>query len=258
MAPSGVFESEGLRIHYESFGEGRPLVLVPGWGMDTRSNWIDTGWVEVLKAHRLVISLEPRGHGKSDKPHIEEAYSYSTMSRDVLALLDHLGISKADYMGYSMGAFMGAYLLGHHAERFGAMILGGIGDETEDSANTCFAIADALRASDAKSIASPLGRAYRAFVEANPNNDLEALALAALQMWPEGHSLELGGKGLRRASVPVLIVNGGDDHPYVDSADALAEAMPGARHVRIPNTNHLSALPDPRFKQAVLDFLVRR
>ncbi len=255
VAPSGSVESDGLRIHYESFGVGPPLILVCGWGADTRRNWIDSGWVDALKTDRLVISLEPRGHGLSDKPHDAKAYSYSVMSRDVLALMDQLHIAKADYMGYSMGAFMGAYLLGHHADRFNSMILGGIGDETEESKNACHVIAEALRTPDPAQITNPIGRAYRAYVETDPNRDLESLALSALQMWPEGYPLALGGEGLGRVAIPVLIVNGADDHPYIDTVGNLVEAVPGAKLAVIPRANHLTAVSHPGFKEAVLQFL---
>jgi pimeloyl-ACP methyl ester carboxylesterase len=244
-----------LKIHYESFGAGPPLVLVPGWGSGTR-RWLDTGWIEVLQAKHLVISVEPRGVGKSDKPHDASAYSYSVMSRDVLALLKHLGIQKVDYLGYSMGAFMGAYLLGHHADKFSSMVLGGIGDETDESKNERFVIARALRAPRGARV-DPLGAGYRAYAESDPDNDLEALAVSALQMWPEGYPLELGGDGLRRASIPVLIVNGAND-PYTGSAGALARIIPGARLVTVPGTDHLGTWSDPRFKQEVLEFLDRR
>ena len=257
-AALGFIESDGLRIHYEKFGAGRPLVLVHGWGADTKSNWVDTGWIEALKSDRLVISLDARGHGQSDKPHDRAAYSYSTMSRDVLALMDHLGIAKADYMGYSMGAFMGAYLLGHHGDRFGAMVLGGIGDESEESAALCVTIAEALRAEDSSRITNPIGAAYRAYASANPNNDLEALALSALQMWPEGHPRSLGGPGLGRARNPVLIVNGSEDHPYTDTAGTFARAIPRARVETIPGKDHLGAVSDPLFKKFVTEFLSQR
>jgi pimeloyl-ACP methyl ester carboxylesterase len=176
------------------------------------------------------------------------------MSRDVLALLDHLRIARADYVGYSMGAFMGAYLLGHHADRFNSMILGGIGDETEESKHEAVVIADALRARDPVRITSRLGAAYRAYVAADPDNDLEALALAALQMWPEGYPRQLGGEGLRRVRIPVLIVNGAND-PYSASASALVATIPGARLVTISGTDHGSTLFDPRFRQEALAFL---
>lgn len=257
---SGFCQSDGLKIYYETFtatddDATRPIVLVHGWGADIKRNWIDTGWVEALRSVRRVIALDCRGHGKSDKPHEQKLYSYAAIARDVLAVMDHLKISKADYFGYSMGAFMGAHLLGHNEGRFTSMIMGGIGDETEESKNACVTIAEALRAKDPAEIKNPLGLAYRAFVSADPNNDLESLALSALQMWPEGYPLQIGGAGLGKVKIPVLIANGAADHPYVDSAPKLAAAIPGAEIVTIPDADHLRAVTDPRLKEVVLGFL---
>jgi len=252
---AGFVESDGLQIYYERFGAGPPMILAHGWGGDTKSNWVDTGWVDALKEHRSIISIDIRGHGKSDKPHELDVYSYAGMSRDVLAVMDELGIPKADYMGYSMGAFMGAHLLGHHSERFTSMVLGGIGNETEESAAACVEIAKALRAPDMASIKNPVGVGYRMYAEANPNNDLESLAFSALKMWPEGYPLKLAGPGIGAAKTRVLVVNGEKDHPYVDSADLFVNAISHGRHVKIPGRDHLSAVADPRFKKHVLQFL---
>src|SRR5262245_58732009 len=69
VAASGSFTSDGLAIHYESVGKGRPLVLVHGWGVGAKRNWVDTGFVKALKPVRRVITIDCRGHGRSDKPH---------------------------------------------------------------------------------------------------------------------------------------------------------------------------------------------
>ncbi len=244
----GFAESEGLRIHYRSFGSGPPLVLVHGWGTDLQQNWVETGWVDALCAIRRVIALDCRGHGQSDKPREQAAYGYRAMSRDVLRVMDHLDVAKADYFGYSMGAFMGACLLGHDRQRFTSMVLGGIGDETPKSANACVAIAAGLRAVDPDAIADPIGRAARAFVTANATSDLEALALSAHEMWPEGEPRKLAGEGLSNVDIPVLVVNGAEDHPYVRSDETLVAAIPGARLVRIGGRDHLTVVSDPRFR----------
>ena len=131
--PKGFVESDGLKIYYESEGEGRAIVVVHGWGSSLQGNWVDTGWVEALRPMRRVVALDVRGHGASDKPRDQAVYSYAKMSHDVLAVMDHLGLETADYLGYSMGACMGASLLGQAPARFGKMILGGIGDETDES-----------------------------------------------------------------------------------------------------------------------------
>ena len=255
---TAVQDRRAMRIHHEQRGAGYPIVLVHGWGVDARRNWIDTGWVTALERLRRVVLLDVRGHGRSEKPRVQEAYGYRAMSEDVLQVMDDLDIETADFLGYSMGAFIGAALLGSHAHRFRSMILGGIGDETVESAATSHVIAEALRAEDPAGISDRVGRAYRAFVDADPTSDREALALAALEMWPDGHPVELGGPGLHHADVPVLIVNGSNDHPYVDTAHILVGALRDPNLVIIPGADHLGALTDPQFRSAVLDFLGSR
>lgn len=201
--------------------------------------------------------MDCRGHGQSDKPHNQKVYSYSIMAQDVLHLMDHLNLPKVDLFGYSMGAFMAVHLLGHNRERITSVILGGIGDETEESKDVHF-IADALRAEDPSQITNRLGRIYRDYVDSNPNNDREALALSALQMWPEGYPVQLGGDGLANVDIPVIIINGEDDYPYVKSDKKLADAIPGSQLIRIPNKNHLNVVADQRFKKKVLKFLKRQ
>jgi pimeloyl-ACP methyl ester carboxylesterase len=248
-------ESDGLQIHYECFGAGRPIVLAHGWGSDARHNWLRTGWVDALSAIRRVIALDLRGHGLSAKPHEQAAYGYRAMSRDVLRVMDELEIVRADFLGYSLGSFIGACLLGDAPRRFSAMVLGGIGDETPASSAACTVIAAALRAPRAEDVSDPVGRVYREFVAANPHSDLEALALSALQMWPEGYPLALAGSRLSDVDLPVLVVNGADDLPYVLTDERLVAAIPGARLVRIPGRDHMSVVADPRFRAAVIDFL---
>jgi pimeloyl-ACP methyl ester carboxylesterase len=243
------------RIHFESFGAGRPIMLVHGWGTDLRHHWVATGWVDALRAVRRVIAIDCRGHGRSEKPREQAAYGYRAMSTDVLRVMDELGIETADFLGYSLGAFMGVCLLADDRQRFSSMVLGGIGDETPKSAAACLAIAAGLRAPDPEAISDPIGRAARAYAAANPKNDLEALALSALQMWPEGFPLELAGPALAEVDIPVLVVNGADDQPYVRSDERLVAAIPGARLVRIPGADHASTVAHPLFRETVVEFL---
>ena len=244
-----------MRISYQVWGSGRPIVLVHGWGVDSDQNWVQPGWVDGLRSSRQVVALDVRGHGLSDKPLDPQAYTYAAMSTDVVAVLDHLDIAQADFLGYSMGAFIGAYLLGHAADRLGSVVLGGIGDETDASAAVATTIAAALRAEDPSTIADPVGAAYRSFIDANPRSDREALAVSALTMWPDGYPVRIGGDGLGRVSNRVLIINGGNDLPYVDTAASLVAAVPGATYVIVPGLDHLQAVWDPNYRAAVVEFL---
>lgn len=254
----GFASSDCYQIYYEVHGEGEPLILVHGWSLNIESNWKSTGWIEALSAVRQVIVLDIRGHGNSDKPHEPEAYGYAAMARDIISVMDHLGIAQADLVGYSLGAFSSVHLLGHKQDRFRSVAMIGIGDEDEESLALAPVIAEAMRAEDESTITDPKARLYRVFAQADPRNDLEALAVSALKMWPDSSPLQLGGPGLGNVSIPVLIVNGENDIPYVYTDQNLAAAIPGARLVEIPETDHLGVLYDPRFKDTLLDFLTHQ
>lgn len=249
--------SGDLRIHYEIHGNGPPLVLVHGWAGNIELNWKATGWLDALRPLRQVIAIDIRGHGDSDKPHDAAAYGYATMASDVIAVMDHLGIERADYLGYSLGAFTGAHLMGHEASRFSSFVLMGIGDEDAASLALAPRIAAALRAPNAADVTDADAATYRALVDLDPRNDREALAVAALEMWPQGYPLEVGGPGLAEVAVPVLVLNGAAD-PYAATDDAFAAAIPGAELEEIPGADHLGVVLDPRSKTAVVEFLRAR
>src|SRR5579859_8085541 len=126
------FSSDGVRLHYELAGppRGEPLVLVHGFASDYDLNWVRSGWSGLLAgAGRRVIGLDCRGHGGSEKPHDPAAYALPTMAADALRLLDHLGLARADYLGYSMGARIGLELATRHGGRLGRVVLAAIGLE---------------------------------------------------------------------------------------------------------------------------------
>src|ERR1700752_4618190 len=93
--------NNGVRIHYETIGEGRPLVLHHGTS-GSGADWIDLGFVSALRAGRQLILIDSRGHGQSDKPHDPAAYDLALRVADVVSVLDQLGHQKADFLGYSL------------------------------------------------------------------------------------------------------------------------------------------------------------
>ena len=218
------------------------------------TNWELTGWLDALRPVRQVVAIDIRGHGDSDKPHERAAYGYAAMSGDVTAVMDHLGIERADIVGYSLGAFVGVHLLGHEPARVTSAALLGVGDEDAASLALAPRIADALRATAPADVADPEAGAYRSLVDLDPRNDREALALAALEMWPQGYPVEIGGPGLADVDVPVLVLNGADD-PYAATAPTFAAVLPGATLIEVPGADHLAVLFHAAFKDAVVRFL---
>src|SRR5690349_10160902 len=95
------FNSNGVRIHYYVEGKGEPVLLIHGFAVNAQLQWGLPGIIKDLAKDHRVITLDLRGHGKSDKP--TEVKQYGTeMVEDVVRLLDHLKIKKAHVVGYSM------------------------------------------------------------------------------------------------------------------------------------------------------------
>jgi pimeloyl-ACP methyl ester carboxylesterase len=98
-ARSGFAQVNGIRLHYEVHGSGEPMVLIHG-GLTTIGEM--RGWLEVLATSRQVVAVEMQGHGRTadtDRP-----MKFETLGDDVAALMDHLGIPRADVVGHSFGA----------------------------------------------------------------------------------------------------------------------------------------------------------
>jgi pimeloyl-ACP methyl ester carboxylesterase len=246
------FKHDNVEIAYLDEGAGEPIVLVHGFASNKDVNWVAPGWVETLThAGRRVIALDNRGHGASSKLYDPAAYHSATMAEDVRALLDHLGLARADVMGYSMGARIAAYLTVNHAARVRALILGGLGIRLVDGVGLPDTIADALEARSLAETRDPTGRIFRAFAE-QTQSDLKALAACM-----RGSRQTLSREQVVGIAKPVLVAVGTKD-TVAGSAQALAALIPGARALDIPERDHMLAVGDKVFKQGVLDFLNQR
>lgn len=246
------FDSNGVRINYRDEGDGPAIVLVHGFAASLRNNWVLPGILDMLvQSGRRVVALDCRGHGESAKPHDPEAYADNAMPKDVIALMDHLHIEKADLMGYSMGGVISATLMTTYPDRFRSVILAGIGDALATGGlprERSAAIARAMETDEAGAAQEEeVARNFRTFAE-RTGNDLQALA--AMQKTPRRHAYDPTALG--RVTIPVRIIVGEDDD-LVGRADKLAAAIPTATAVYIPG-NHLTAV-SKRLATAALEFL---
>ena len=250
-----TFLSDDVRLAYLDTGpaEARPIVLVHGFGSNTRVNWVQTGWVDTLTAAGFrVVSIDNRAHGASEGPHDPAVYGTGThMAEDVRRLMDHLGIERADVMGYSMGAWISAHLAVRHPERVKSVIFGGLAYAMVEGLKGQETIAAALEAETDAEVTSAKGRAYRAFAK-QTGSDL--LALAACM---RGSRQPVARADLMALEMPVLIAVGTKDD-VAGSPEDLAAVIPDARVVPIPDRDHMLAVGDRVYKQGVLAFLAER
>jgi pimeloyl-ACP methyl ester carboxylesterase len=123
LAQDQYFDSSGVRIRYIDRGKGDPVVLLHGNG-GSLQGWIDAGIVASLERDYRVIAFDARGHARSGKPHEVSAYGQQ-MGLDAIRLLDHLGLTRAHFVGYSMGASIFGKLVTTHSSRFITLTMGG-------------------------------------------------------------------------------------------------------------------------------------
>jgi pimeloyl-ACP methyl ester carboxylesterase len=246
------FSNDSVDIAYLDEGEGEPIVLVHGFASTKEVNWVNPGWISTLtRAGRRVIALDNRGHGASGKLYDPASYHSAVMAEDVRALLDHLGIARADVMGYSMGARISAFLARAHPERVRSLVLGGLGIRLVDGVGLPESIADALEAPSLADVHDPQGRSFRAFAE-QTKSDLKALAACI-----RGSRQTLSRADCAKLTMPVLVAVGSKDD-VAGSAPALAELLPQGRALEIPGRDHMLAVGDRVFKQGALEFLAQR
>lgn len=107
---TGYAPVNGLKMYYEVHGSGEPVVLLHGAFMTIPSNW--EGWIGELSKTRKVIAVEMQGHGRTAD--IPRELSNEHHADDVAALLEYLGLPRADLIGYSMGGGVAMHVAVRH------------------------------------------------------------------------------------------------------------------------------------------------
>lgn len=247
-----TFSSDGVEIAYLDEGTGDPVLLIHGFASNATVNWVDTGWVRTLtQAGYRAIALDNRGHGRSAKLHDPKDYGGPVMAEDARRLLDHLGLARADVMGYSMGARVTAFLTIGYTERVRSAVLAGLGINMVRGMAGTGPIAHALEAASIDDVTNPTARTFRAFAE-QTKSDLKALA-ACIRSSRDPITAE----ALGTIRVPALVAVGTHD-VIGGSASELAALIPGAEALEITDRDHMKAVGDRVYKEGVLAFMARR
>lgn len=259
MTDIRYFDSAGVSIAYidapphagAAQKQDLPILLIHGFASNISMNWLLPGWVETLRKDGFrVIAFDNRGHGHSAKLYELAQYGAPLMADDALRLLDHLAISRAHVMGYSMGARIAAFLALKYPQRVARLIFGGLGINMVRGMAGTGPIAHALEAPSIDDVTNPTARTFRAFAE-QTQSDLKALA-ACIRSSRE----PLTAEKVAAIASPVLIAVGERD-VIGGSPEALAALIPGAQAFVIPGREHMKAVGDKAYKAAVVDFLNR-
>jgi pimeloyl-ACP methyl ester carboxylesterase len=216
-----------------------------------------------------VIVPDLRGFGASDKPTDPAAYARASMARDVLALFEHLGLESADVLGFSMGSLVVAHMLALRAKQVKSAILSGVagyileGEVFELPANLPMHT-HLPRPLTLRSVAEERARVLDRG-EIIPGNMSTFGVLAARATGADTAVLAAVERGavefvpvepLRKADVPVLVLNGSADFAN-QSVARLLEVFPNTRAGTCDGDHHTTPWY-PSFQEAVVDFFMEQ
>jgi pimeloyl-ACP methyl ester carboxylesterase len=250
----------GAEIYYEIHGDGPPLVLLHG-GVDP-SQTFGAPLAAMAKTHK-VIAIHMRGHGfstDSDAP-----WSAELMADDVAAVLQHLGIGKAGFMGYSLGAAVALQVAIRHPELVEKLVSVSVAHRTNDDypeVREAFRQLPANAAAYGQQLAdSPLGELY-------PDVDWEAVFRKSGEMnEPESDWTE----GIKTIKAPMLLV-------FADADSIRPEHMvefwkllgggqrdagfdgsqrPASQFAILPGTTHYDLIASPLLTEVATAFLTQ-
>ncbi|HEY8556975.1 MAG TPA: alpha/beta hydrolase [Actinomycetes bacterium] len=256
----GFVDRGPVRLHWERFGNGDPtLLLLPTWTIIHARFW--KAQVPYLARHYRVVTYDPRGNGRSDRPATAEAYDDGQYVADALAVLDATGTREAVLVGLSRGGRWAVELAAARPE----LVLGAV---LIDPAfpylapiprRQAFSFDEELDTTEgwAKYNRHYWLREYRdfleffaseAFSETHSTKPIEDMVGWGLETSPETLVLsQLGAQPASRAEVeailcrircPVLVVHGSDDRVRPHAVGAAVAELTGGRLVTVEGGGH--------------------
>jgi pimeloyl-ACP methyl ester carboxylesterase len=257
------FDSNGVRLHYVEAGQGTPVILVHGFGMNLATNWMFPRMFQKLSRRYRVIALDNRGHGKSGKPHDPALYGLE-MVEDIVRLMDHLGIEKAHVVGASMGGFITLKLALTHPERLlsAAPCLAGWAANPEEELKVIYGLSDDLEQGRGVTRLlkwlqvpeKPLPGPVVWFLNLTTClfNDTKAFS-SLMRGMP---ALVATEDEARSNLVPCLAIVGANDHMKV-FAEQMAGVVPNLELLVIPQRDHFTAFASRKVLPALVSFMDR-
>ena len=225
-------DNQGVKIHYQTTGEGAPLVLQHGFNSSIM-DWHEFGYVDKLQDKFLLILVDVRGHGTSDKPHNPKNYTLKILVSDVIAVLDELHIKKANYLGYSLGGWIGFGMAKYASHRLNSLIIGGAQPYGRNFEQVREMLSTGLEAWMA--IVEEWGIYSPEALARLRKNDANAL-LAIIQDRPDISNI------LSSVKIPVLLYAGAEDSQCV-LMEKCAKELSNATLISLPGLDHIEVIP---------------
>jgi 3-oxoadipate enol-lactonase len=261
---------DATRLYYEEAGSGTPILFVHEFAADYAS------WEPQLRyfsrGHRC-IAYSARGYTPSDVP-AGNTFSYENFRDDALAVLDHLGIARAHFVGLSMGAYSSLQVGLHAPDRAISLTLAGIGTGSEPARMAEFRDSTQRNAHDFETKGSvevaqvyakspnriPFGikdpRGFAEFVAALERHDAQGSAHTQRGFQGSRPSVYDFRDALQRMMVPTLVICGDEDDACIQPSIFLKQHIPASGLAMFPKTGHILNLEEPALFNETLERFV--
>jgi len=252
--------SDKVRLYYEEVGSGTPILFVHEFAAD-HTNW-EPQMRYFSRGHRC-IAYAARGYTPSDVPPSPDLYTYKHFYTDALAVLDHLNIQKAHFVGLSMGSYSSLHVALNAPSRMLSMTLAGVGSgsnlehldawrqqcrETADQFEKLGAVEVAKVTREALAripflVKDPRGHAD--FYAALARHDSKGSANTMRSFQGGRPSIYTLTEAIRTVLTPALIICGDEDDACVEPSLFLKKHLPAAGLTFFPKTGHVLNLEEP-------------
>ena len=239
----------GARLALHRMGQGRPLILLHGLFSTAEMNWVKWGTAALLaQAGFECLMPDLRAHGQSAAPHEADAYPADVLALDLVALIQHLGLTDFDLCGFSLGSRTSVRAVVGCGVKPARLVLGGMGLQgLAGWTGRQEFFTDAIDRFGTVKHGDP---AYFA-VQFMKSMKVDRVAVRHLL----GSFADTAPDALNAITMLTAVVCGDEDRDNGDPV-ALTEALPDAVHMVIPGT-HMSCVTKPDLGRAIRDFLAR-
>ncbi|MGJ5142602.1 alpha/beta fold hydrolase [Bradyrhizobium oligotrophicum] len=259
---------DGVRLYFEEAGVGTPLIFLHEFAAD-HTNW-EPQLRYFARRHRC-IAYSARGYTPSDVPAAPDAYSHVHFYTDAIAVLDHLGIDSAHFVGLSMGSYSALQVALNAPDRIRSMVLAGVGsgsslEHLEAFRAQCRATAEQFEtlgsAETAKVTREAPGRipflikdprGHADFYAALARHDARGSANTMRGFQGSRPSIYTMTDAIRRVTTPALIICGDEDDTCIAPSLFLKQHLPASGLTFFPKSGHVLNLEEPALFNASVE-----
>ncbi|WPV67148.1 alpha/beta hydrolase [Chitinophaga sp. LS1] len=251
---SGYAPANGIKVYYEVYGDGKPIVLLHGAYYTIEMNWGEL--IPELAKTRKVIAIELQGHGHT--PFSDRKLSLATLASDVEKVMDYLKIDSADIAGYSFGGQVAYQFAIQSPKRLKKLVIISAVYKSEGWVTEITSVFKNMKPEFFAN--SPLQAAYDAVApdKTKWNKFLEQMIALA------GEPFNMGDDNIAKITAPVLIISGDNDgmdkielaKTYKLLGGGVAadlQPMPKSQLAIIPNQSHVSLMTQTKTIFGYLD-----